>query len=502
MVSALFVCALFFSFFVFCSCEYFENDPNFVQEYKRVLNANLSAIVTVDGDPECYIFNGIVEVLIQLKIKTILVFDGTSRDFTKECFLSNQIFKDTHVSKTPNLIVSDILVSLSTYPLPVVSSTMGKLCRIYLFQHLFSLTPNYKHSYLQLRGYDHVLYLETNKFSQFGIYAGNISQDPSSLKNDIPITLIPQVHELSFKTELKDSLRFLRNLIMEGLLANPFSVFIRWNLPLLRSRKIPNFHERANVALIIEPRQHPHLEFVVRNVLLHLNYNSNGTFWRLQFHFAPGPDGNEQFVKSALHDIPGVTYMSLKKTFRSSDDYNTILKDAKLWESLQLSGANRVLVFQVDSMLVGTDITPFLSYDFIGAPWHTTANAQSSEWIRKDITSKRGGSYYEACCNGGLSLRSTDAMVKITRKLRSLNPKVNEDTYFSRSSKSMGFNLPKRKVAYLFSREIECDDLSDIKHNPFGLHNAWMYMDTGKVWDLFHASMQSIGMKLIPAKDF
>jgi len=108
--------------------------------------------------------------------------------------------------------------------------------------------------------------------------------------------------------------------------------------------------------------------------LLHLNAGGQAA-WKLQIHFASGPDGNEAFVRKVLKDIPNVNYVALKRGFGSSRDYNSLLKDRRLWDKLQSDGAKHTLVFQSDALLIGTGISSFLKYDYIGAPWHITDKA-------------------------------------------------------------------------------------------------------------------------------
>ncbi|KAF4746198.1 hypothetical protein FOZ62_025133, partial [Perkinsus olseni] len=52
------------------------------------------------------------------------------------------------------------------------------------------------------------------------------------------------------------------------------------------------------------------------------------------------------------------------------DTINKIMFNASFWEAIEPSNADKVLVFQSDSVMCGSgDLDDFLEYDYIGAPW-------------------------------------------------------------------------------------------------------------------------------------
>lgn len=81
--------------------------------------------------------------------------------------------------------------------------------------------------------------------------------------------------------------------------------------------------------------------------------------------------------------------------------------------------ADKVLIFQTDTLLLKGDskgkggILDFIDYDYIGAPWHVTANAGSNIWLRR---TQRHGGLREGVGNGGLSLRDVPTMLRIAQK--------------------------------------------------------------------------------------
>lgn len=110
-------------------------------------------------------------------------------------------------------------------------------------------------------------------------------------------------------------------------------------------------------------------------------------------------------------------------------DYNKLLTDKNFWQEIPF---DKVLIFQHDSGLLRHGIEEFLEYDFIGAPlYHIDFPAM----------------------NGGLSLRSKEAMIKcIDHKPWNANL-GNEDIYFCNILKEIGCNLPAKEVAQQFSVE-------------------------------------------------
>ena len=64
-----------------------------------------------------------------------------------------------------------------------------------------------------------------------------------------------------------------------------------------KSKNNINYHELRKVAVIIETRINPSLEFVVRNAIYHLPN------WGIQIHHSTGFYSNEMYIKTALKDL-------------------------------------------------------------------------------------------------------------------------------------------------------------------------------------------------------
>lgn len=122
----------------------------------------------------------------------------------------------------------------------------------------------------------------------------------------------------------------------------------------------------------------------------------------------------------------------------NSSSYSKLLASTRFWFSLR---AQHVLIFQTDSVLCSMSpwtINDFLQYDYIGAPW-------IDRWFGMDIG------------NGGLSLRKTKTMIRITKAFK-FNETENEDIYFARgiyrlAERDHSVEIPPVHVAAKFAYE-------------------------------------------------
>jgi hypothetical protein len=198
-------------------------------------------------------------------------------------------------------------------------------------------------------------------------------------------------------------------------------------------------------AIIIEPRKHRALEFVLRNALDNLNSK-----WSVQiFH---GTE-NELWLKEILEksfqkDLSRITLKNLGvANLATSLEYSKILASREFTEAIP---TETFLVFQTDSMINPAHkglIEKFIDYDYVGAPWK---------------------SMLVGVGNGGFSLRKRSTMLKIINRLGPIK-NTNEDLYFSTGCLLLKAKVPSSEQAKEFSIET-------IYHtHSFGLHRAWAY---------------------------
>lgn len=177
----------------------------------------------------------------------------------------------------------------------------------------------------------------------------------------------------------------------------------------------------SNICAIVETRQIPNIRYIVEN---HVYYSG---FKPMVFH---GSD-NSKYMKHELKGL-GCSFELLPTTTMSAMEYNSLLTLKEFWE---LIPAEKILIFQHDSLLLRKGIDEFMQYDFIGAP----------------IIHEQLGM---PCMNGGLSLRSKSKMLDVIENIP-YNPNIhgNEDIYFCRGIEKVGGKLPTKEVAQLFSVE-------------------------------------------------
>ena len=191
----------------------------------------------------------------------------------------------------------------------------------------------------------------------------------------------------------------------------------------------------AYTAVIVEPRKHPALSFVLHNFAANLSKD-----WKiLVFH---GKD-NKEFVHDIIQGMEDpsrfLTPIQLDVTNLSFEQYNAVLMSQAFYRCIP---TETLLIFQTDTMILEpSQLQEFLSYDYVGAPW----------------TMGHVG-------NGGLSLRKKTNMITV---ITTVNPfHVNEDVYFS-MQKIVPLKKPTFQDAQRFSVE------TVFHPSPFGIHAPW-----------------------------
>lgn len=195
-----------------------------------------------------------------------------------------------------------------------------------------------------------------------------------------------------------------------------------------------------HTAVIVEPRKHKALQFVVTNFLENLSDDWN----IIIFHGTT----NEQYVKDILRNLTQyITRLSTVKLPFSNISvyqYSALLASAAFYEVIP---TEVILIFQTDTMIFSKNkhkINDFLQYDYVGAPWPL------------------GYVPFAEVGNGGLSLRKKSKMLHIikTKPYRG-EP---EDLYFSRQN----LYKPSGNEARNFSTEMIFHETSFGCHKPFG----------------------------------
>ena len=201
-------------------------------------------------------------------------------------------------------------------------------------------------------------------------------------------------------------------------------------------------------AVMIEPRKHPAMRFVLNNFLENLDVRWN-------FIIYHGTD-NEQWLKDLINSefpssINRITLGKIDIANLNLHQYSSIMVSS---EFIQIIPTEMFLIFQTDSMISKPYkdlIYQYMDYDYVGAPWFK---------VPRGLWKCQVG-------NGGLSLRRRSKMLEIART----QPYIYgypEDMYFSEAAGKMGMNKPSWEKAKEFSIETQ--------HSPksFGIHRAWL----------------------------
>lgn len=191
--------------------------------------------------------------------------------------------------------------------------------------------------------------------------------------------------------------------------------------------------------IIIEPRKHKALYFVLNNFLENLS-NS----WKIIiFHGNKNEDYIKKIINNKLIKFKNrITLINLKVDNLTIKEYSNLLKTKDFYKNIP---TETFLVFQTDSMIIKKHrnlLNRFLKYDYVGAPCTT-----------KDYKTYIG--------NGGLSLRKKSKMLEVINK-KGNNNEI-EDIYFSNSF----VNKPSIEEAKLFSVE------QRFSEKAFGCHKPW-----------------------------
>lgn len=245
-------------------------------------------------------------------------------------------------------------------------------------------------------------------------------------------------------------------------------------------------------AVIIEPRSHPALEFVLNN----FTTNLNDDWGFIIFH----GNLNYDYVNNIINKIPNynirIKLINLNINNLTIEMYNNLLKNIDLYENIP---TETFLVFQTDTLInpkYKDLIYDFINYDYVGAPW--SFNGQVG--------------------NGGLSLRKKSKMIDIIRTKKyyleinenlfelnkdsyEKNININEDVYFSLNEISLNLNI-RNKIYHLIihhdtqlnkpdfetAKRFSCETILTEIH--FGIHKIYTTNNLQLLYNYFPLALE------------
>ena len=205
-------------------------------------------------------------------------------------------------------------------------------------------------------------------------------------------------------------------------------------------------------AIIIEPRKHKALSFVLNNILENLSNEWN----IIIFHGNLNKEYIEHIICNNLNEYKNrISLVNLNVDNLTETDYNNLFITNR--DFYNYIPSETFLVFQTDTMICKRNkhlINDFLKYDYVGAPWSYLV-----------INVSNVG-------NGGFSLRKKTKMLEIMEKDK--NTYLPEDVFFSCTTVTNLYK-PSFEEAKKFSIEQVFSDIT------FGFHKPWVSNDYDKI---------------------
>lgn len=199
-------------------------------------------------------------------------------------------------------------------------------------------------------------------------------------------------------------------------------------------------------AVMVEPRKHRAMEFVLKNFL----ENLDARWGFILFHGTTNKEWLEAIISKFPDQAPRIKLVNLGIPSMDIHAYNKLIATAEFIEQIP---TETFLIFQTDTMIspAGKDLVyDFIEYDYVGAPWPRSSLRESCN-----------------VGNGGFSLRKKSKMLEII-KSRTYPFQSPEDLFYC-INHTVPLYKPTWEKAKLFSIE------SIYSPRTFGFHKAWRY---------------------------
>jgi hypothetical protein len=193
-------------------------------------------------------------------------------------------------------------------------------------------------------------------------------------------------------------------------------------------------------------------EFIVRSNMLHLGRGWQLSIWLSEEIFS--------YFKQVLSDIDNIQFNRLPKHMELDIvAYNVVLKSKWFWDAIS---AEKVLIFNADSLITRSLPSGFMDFDFIGAPFAVPAQRRQPGFMG---------------LSGSCSIRSVASM----REILSADPAApaseeDEGAYFAKKlAANRKYKLPSAQQAIEFSVRTAYPHVK-IYATPFCLNNPWEFI--------------------------
>lgn len=225
-------------------------------------------------------------------------------------------------------------------------------------------------------------------------------------------------------------------------------------------------------SVIVESRWTPQVEFTIKNTIKNLPDN-----WD---HIVFCTNGNFSDMMDLNLSLEGRLKLINLGDFKiDRNSYNNLCLTTQFWKQI---GGEKILIYQSDTFIFKKFDTKFLEWDYIGAPWGPSNHSEIvTKLLKREKEILLG--------NGGLSLRTTRAMIDI---LENNKPRKNivdsknetdliwEDLFFSDAiERSRKWKLAPVEIAKEFSFELE------YQNDTFGCHRPYSNYSSELVFNKF-----------------
>ena len=207
---------------------------------------------------------------------------------------------------------------------------------------------------------------------------------------------------------------------------------------IIKNYKLTQFNnESKNIAILLESRIFDNTEFILRQFSRFLP--NDFAMW---LYVTENVFNQYVEITNKLNNKIQVILLPNEFKLENIDDYNNIMLNISFWNLLKQF--ERVLIFQMDTMIYRNGIEQFYEYDYIGAPWDP----------KYKISNNVG--------NGGLSLRNIKAVLNcldnrdkiiIENNNQKIGNNISEDIFYSYAMIQLGYKIPNTEIASLFAIE-------------------------------------------------
>lgn len=226
--------------------------------------------------------------------------------------------------------------------------------------------------------------------------------------------------------------------------------------------------DKKYTAVIIEPRKHKALEFVLNNFM----ENLDDDWGFIIFHSNTNKKMVENIMDTNLKKYKNKTKL-INLNINSNDftikEYSTLFYDKSFYDYIP---SETFLIFQTDSIILKENkdkINDFLQYDYVGAPWTQTMGILGKIQVG----------------NGGLSLRKKSKMLELIKYKNIAIDNSYDKRWGKYIAEDQFFNgyfvkdVNVYKPSFHKSKEFSVESI--YYERPFGVHKCWAWLDKNEI---------------------